>query len=262
MESVGSGHVVIFRIFGKYPKLKRAASPIFPSVPKCSSRHFIVCFAISSEPSIVFSPQKPFYSQPNDSSWWWGFFFASPDVNKNKKVTEITPITIQVDRTIVTPNYNLHIAIRSDSNNSAIFAKYGLSPIHFHNCTCCVILPSISLHVQEICIIKFVIFPWFLHITTIKWKYLLTIFFFSIWRVCSVPRGPFLISDAWYNTQVCMWLSSFSYFLHELISQVFELPNDLPIRLLSQSSHHCLSKPNGWPPVCQLRSLFRSFKYS
>ena len=106
------------------------------------------------------------------------FFFASPNVNKNKKVTEITPITIQADRTIVTPNYNLHIAIRSDSNNSAIFAKYGLSPIHFHNCTCCVILPSISLHVQEICIIKFVIFPWFLHITTIKWKYLLTIFFF------------------------------------------------------------------------------------
>ena len=60
---------------------KAVVSLIIPNAPKCSSRHFIVhrkCVSfewylsvrVPSKPSIVFSPQKPFYSQPNYSSWW------------------------------------------------------------------------------------------------------------------------------------------------------------------------------------------------
>ena len=52
--------------------VKGAVSPIIPSAPKCSSRHFDLLYTLSnpfpSKPSIIFSPQKPFYSQPNFSS--------------------------------------------------------------------------------------------------------------------------------------------------------------------------------------------------
>ena len=46
---------------------------VWPSAPKYSSRHFIFHRkSFLCKPSIVFSPQKPFYSQPNYSSWWLG----------------------------------------------------------------------------------------------------------------------------------------------------------------------------------------------
>ena len=56
-----------------------------------------------SKPSIVFSPQKPFYSQPNYASWWLvarGAYFeefslSSLDVNKKKGVTETAPLRCQ-----------------------------------------------------------------------------------------------------------------------------------------------------------------------
>ena len=67
-------------------EFKRAVLHILPSPPKCSSRHFIfhrnfwVIFVIRvpSTPSYttVFSSQKPFYTQPNYSSWWLGIFLA------------------------------------------------------------------------------------------------------------------------------------------------------------------------------------------
>ena len=57
-----------------------AVSPMIPSAPKCSSRHFIFhrkpAYVLSnplpSKPSIVFSPRKPFCSHANYSSWWLG----------------------------------------------------------------------------------------------------------------------------------------------------------------------------------------------
>ena len=57
----------------------RSRLPIIPSAPKCSSRYFIFLVLSNpfpSKPSIVFSPHKPFYSQPNYSSWWLGIFGA------------------------------------------------------------------------------------------------------------------------------------------------------------------------------------------
>ena len=56
----------------------------FCSTPKSSSRHYFflpskwVSFVISvpSKPRIVFSAQKPFYSQPNYSSKWLGNFLV------------------------------------------------------------------------------------------------------------------------------------------------------------------------------------------
>ena len=66
-----------------------------------SSIKMCVCFdwylRVPSKPSIVFSPQKPSYSQPNYPSWWLGNFWclfqaiqliASSDVNRNKAVAE------------------------------------------------------------------------------------------------------------------------------------------------------------------------------
>ena len=52
-----------------------------------------ICNPFPSKPSIVFSPQKTFYSQPNCSSCWSGvlvlisryLFIGSPDVNKTRK---------------------------------------------------------------------------------------------------------------------------------------------------------------------------------
>ena len=56
-------------------------SPIIPSAPKCSSRHFIFilkCVSFEWTVSIrvidCFSSQKHFYSQPNYSSWRFVFF--------------------------------------------------------------------------------------------------------------------------------------------------------------------------------------------
>ena len=57
---------------------------LFCSTPKSSSRHYFflpskwVSFVISvpSKPRIVFSAQKPFYSQPNYSSKWLGNFLV------------------------------------------------------------------------------------------------------------------------------------------------------------------------------------------
>ena len=55
---------------------KGAISPIIPSAPKYSSRHFTLhrkCYALSSpfpsKSSTVFSVQEPFFSQCNYSSW-------------------------------------------------------------------------------------------------------------------------------------------------------------------------------------------------
>ena len=76
---------------------------IIPTEPKCSA---ILSFTESvyvwsnpfpSKPSIVFLDQKPFYSQPNYSSWWLGMFLVlsnlvimtSSDLNKNKGVAEM-----------------------------------------------------------------------------------------------------------------------------------------------------------------------------
>ena len=60
-------------------EIKRAASPIIHSARKCSSRFiwsaYVLSNLFSSKPSIVFSPQKPFYSQSNYSFWWLGIFF-------------------------------------------------------------------------------------------------------------------------------------------------------------------------------------------
>ena len=79
-------------------EIKRAASPIIHSARKCSSRFiwsaYVLSNLFSSKPSIVFSPQKPFYSQSNYSFWWLGIFFLAlissnfPDVNKTKGVSE------------------------------------------------------------------------------------------------------------------------------------------------------------------------------
>ena len=52
--------------------IKGAVSPIVHSAPKCSSsigNTYALSNPFPSKPSIIFSPQKPFYSQPNYSSW-------------------------------------------------------------------------------------------------------------------------------------------------------------------------------------------------
>ena len=62
-------------------EIKRAASPIIHSARKCSSRFIWSAYVLSnpfpSKPSIVFSPQKPFYSQSNYSFWWLGILFSA-----------------------------------------------------------------------------------------------------------------------------------------------------------------------------------------
>ena len=71
---------------------KREPVPIIPSAPKCSvailssiESPYVLSNPFPSKPSIVFSPHKPFYSQPNYSSWWLGIFcclFLSNLVNR------------------------------------------------------------------------------------------------------------------------------------------------------------------------------------
>ena len=77
---VGAGQVGMacaYSIMQQVTFLEGAISPIVPSAPKCSSHHYIFHrkyiflskIPFTANPSIDFSDQKPFYSQPNYSSW-------------------------------------------------------------------------------------------------------------------------------------------------------------------------------------------------
>ena len=57
---------------------------VVPSAPKCFSTQsifhqknaFVLSNPFPSKPSIYFSAQKPFYSQPKNSSWWLSLFWC------------------------------------------------------------------------------------------------------------------------------------------------------------------------------------------
>ena len=65
-------------------------------------RAYVLSYLFSSKPSIAFLPHKPFYNQPNYSSWCLLQaiqLIASPDLNKNKGVAETAPNkTIEQDK--------------------------------------------------------------------------------------------------------------------------------------------------------------------
>ena len=74
-----------------------------------SRAQMVICQHINpfpSWPAIVFSSHKPFYSQPNYPSWYFGAYFelqfASPDVNKFKGVAETVKWPIFPDLNIIT----------------------------------------------------------------------------------------------------------------------------------------------------------------
>ena len=88
--------------------ISHPTGPSHPGMPKCSTSIEsvqVLSNPFPSKPLFVFSPQKPFYSQPNymyiplgDQVFFGAFFRAiqlikSPDVNKNKGVAEMIPLT-------------------------------------------------------------------------------------------------------------------------------------------------------------------------
>ena len=65
----------IFSYFIFYPHFlarQNAPAAILSSIESV----YVLSNPFPSKPSIVFSPQKPFYSQPNYSSWWLGIFWC------------------------------------------------------------------------------------------------------------------------------------------------------------------------------------------
>ena len=74
-------------------------------LPFASSIKSVYLFVIRvpSKPAIVFLSKKPFYHQPNYSSWWLGIFWClyfeqliivSLDSNKNEWAPEMSPLTL------------------------------------------------------------------------------------------------------------------------------------------------------------------------
>ena len=65
-------------------KAKESDSPLIPSAPAPAaslSSAYLLSNPFPSKPSIIFSAQKPFYSQPDYSSWWLGIFLVLISLN-------------------------------------------------------------------------------------------------------------------------------------------------------------------------------------
>ena len=70
----------VVKLWTRILQIKGATSPIIPSAPECLSSKesvYVLSNPFPSNPPIALSAQKPFYSQPNYSSWWMILHFGA-----------------------------------------------------------------------------------------------------------------------------------------------------------------------------------------